>query len=133
MPPELQAFDHMHVFVADRARAEEWYRRVLGLTRSEALEFWATDGGPLTLQNASGSIHIALFERPTQPCRSVIAMRVSAQAYQDWKAHLDKLLPGEVSEQDHEASWSLYFRDPDGNPYELTTYEVADLRPEGSP
>ncbi len=27
------------------------------------LEFWATDGGPLTIGDASGSIHLALFER----------------------------------------------------------------------
>lgn len=33
MPPELRAFDHVHVFVADRARAEAWYGEVLGLRR----------------------------------------------------------------------------------------------------
>jgi catechol-2,3-dioxygenase len=125
MRPELQAFDHIHVYVTDRAKAEEWYGRILGLSRSKDLEFWATDGGPLTIQNDSGSIHIALFERPAQPCRSVVAIRVSAEGYKAWKSHLEELLPGQVSEQDHEASMSLYFADPDGNPYELTTYEVT--------
>ena len=121
---ELQAFDHVHVYVADRAMAEAWYRDVLHLHRSKELEFWSSDGGPLTIQNSSGSIHIALFERPVQPCRSVVAIRVSAAGYVSWKAHLENVLPGLVSEEDHEASLSLYFRDPDGNPYELTTYEV---------
>ena len=33
--------------------------------------------------------------------------------------------PPEV--EDHEVSWSLYFSDPDGNPYEITCYEYAEL------
>ena len=122
---ELEAFDHVHVYVTDRPKAEEWYRRILQLHRSQELEFWSSGGGPLTIQNASGSIHIALFERPAQPCRSVVAIRVNAEGYRAWKAHLERVLPGLVSEQDHEASLSLYFCDPDGNPYELTTYDVA--------
>ena len=122
---ELQDFDHVHVYVTDRANAEEWYRDVLHLHRSKELEFWSSDGGPLTIQNSSGSIHIALFERPAQPCRSVVAFRVGAVGYESWKAHLEHVFPGQVSEEDHEASLSLYFRDPDGNPYELTTYEVG--------
>lgn len=128
MPPELQAFDHVHVFVSNRLKSEDWYRSVLGLHRTKELEFWAEDGGPLTIQNASGTVHIALFERPAQPCRSVIALRVSASEYQAWKAHLQASLPGQVSEEDHVASLSLYFGDPDGNPYELTTYEVAKVK-----
>ena len=132
MPPDLQVIDHVHVFVADRTRAEAWYGKVLGLRRSKELEFWATDGGPLTVQNESGSVHIALFERPVQPCRSVVAIRVSAAGYRAWKTHLEGLLPGKVGEQDHEASRSLYFTDPDGNPYELTTYEISSRRDRAS-
>ena len=127
MPPELQAFDHVHVFVTNRANAEEWYSKVLGLYRTKELEFWAIDGGPLTIQSRSGTIHIALFERTAQTCRSTIALRVGAAEYVAWKAYLERLLPGQVSEEDHVASRSLYFGDPDGNPYELTTYEVKAL------
>ncbi len=125
MPPKLLAIDHIHVFVVDRAESERWYLRVLGLKRTPNLEFWATGGGPLTLQDESGQIHIALFERPAKPCRSTIALRVHGSTFRRWQSHLEHELPGAVSFEDHEASVSLYFADLDGNPYEITTYEVS--------
>jgi catechol 2,3-dioxygenase-like lactoylglutathione lyase family enzyme len=124
MPPELQAFDHVHVFVTHLASAEKWYSEVLGLHRTKELEFWAKDGGPLTIQNRSGSIHLALFESAAQSCRSTVALRVGAAEYVAWKEHLQRLLPGQVSEEDHQVSLSLYFSDPDRNPFEVTTYDV---------
>lgn len=127
MAPPLQAFDHIHVFVSDRAAAEMWYRRVLGLTRTAELQAWAANGGPLTVQNADGTIHLALFERPVQPCRSTIALRVSASAFAAWRVHLTQALGQAPSFEDHQMSVSLYFSDPDGNPYEITTYDVGQL------
>ena len=128
MPLRLQAIDHVHVYVRDRAAAEQWYARVLGLARSKNLEFWATGGGPLTLEDSTGSVHLALFERTAQPCRSTIALRVSGAEFLAWQAHLERQLPGAVTAQDHKASLSLYFADPDGNPYEVTTYEVSAVQ-----
>jgi catechol-2,3-dioxygenase len=128
MPPRLQAFDHVHVYVQDRLAAERWYAKVLGFTRSKELEFWATGGGPLTLENDTGSVHLALFERPAQRCRSTIALRVSGTEFLSWRTHLERELVGENTFEDHQASMSLYFADPDGNPYELTTYEVGAVK-----
>lgn len=125
--PLLEAFDHVHVFVRDRAASEHWYAAVLGLGRSKDLEFWASPEGPLTLQNVSGSIHLALFEREPRPCRSTIALRVGAEQYVQWRDHLTRMLAGAVTEEDHTASMSLYFSDIDGNPYEITTYERGGL------
>jgi catechol-2,3-dioxygenase len=34
-------------------------------------------------------------------------------------------LGGPVKPVDHGLAWSLYFADPDGNPYEITTYDHA--------
>lgn len=123
MPPEIEAFDHIHVFVADRSAAERWYYQALGFTRSKELEFWATNGGPLTLQNITGSVHLALFERPSQKNRATVALRVGAKQFNQWLIHLRAQLPGIVTVEDHGVSLSLYFHDPDGNPYEITTYE----------
>lgn len=73
-------------------------------------------------------MHIALFERSPQACRSTLALRVNGAEYLKWRLHLKAVLAGQVSEEDHEASLSLYFADPDGNPYEITTYEHAEVR-----
>jgi catechol-2,3-dioxygenase len=134
MTPDILAFDHVHVFVRDHGEAQAWYRRVLGFTLTPELEFWAADGGPLTIQNASGTVHIALFERGERAnkrepllCRSTIALRVDAAGWLAWREHLARELPGAINEEDHVASMSLYFNDPDGNPYEITTYDVAEL------
>jgi catechol-2,3-dioxygenase len=129
MPPEIEAFDHIHVYVADRAAAERWYGQALGFVRTPELAVWAADGGPLTLQNSSASVHLALFERPREKNRATIALRVNGAQFEQWLAHLRRELDGEVTLQDHELSVSLYFRDPDGNPYEITTYDHAAARP----
>ena len=61
MIPSFKRVDHIHVFVADRAVAEDWYTSVLGFARVKELEFWAPEGGPLTLSDGSGTVHVALF------------------------------------------------------------------------
>ena len=66
-----------------------------------------------------------MARRPTRPCRSTIALRVSGRDFASWREHLGRELGGAVSFEHHQASVSLYFDDPDGNPYEITTYEVA--------
>jgi catechol-2,3-dioxygenase len=127
--PSFTGIDHIHVHVADRAAAEAWYASVLGLTRAPQLAFWATGGGPLTLADASGSVHLALFEhQPLQECRSTIALGATAAAFMAWRARLALALGRELALSDHEVSWSIYFADPDGNPFEITTYEYDAVK-----
>lgn len=123
MTPLLERMDHIHVFVADRSASEKWYASVLGFTRVPELEFWSPDGGPLTIANPGGTIHLALFERPAEKCRSTIALAAGAEAFLAWRAHLARALARPIEAIDHALSWSLYFDDPDGNPYEITSYE----------
>lgn len=130
MAPTLEHIDHIHVFVADRPASEKWYAKVLGLTQAAELSFWSADGGPLTIANASGTIHLALFERPAQKCRSTIALRATAAELLAWRTHLASALGRSIEVVDHQVSWSLYFNDPDGNPFEITSYEYAVLAPQ---
>lgn len=135
--PPLSSVDHLHVFVQDRAAAERWYADVLGLRRVDALAHWAADGGPLTLADAADRVHLALFERPPQPNRATIALGVDAAAFIAWRAHLARWLGAAPEAVDHDQSWSIYFSDPDRNPYEITCYQhdtiAAALQAEGAP
>ena len=120
---DLDRIDHVHVFVRDRARAEAWYRETLGLAPIAELASWASNGGPLMLGNASRSIQLALFERPAKEGRTVVAFGVAGPAFDAWRRHLAEALGRPLDPVDHELCWSLYFSDPDGNAFELTTYD----------
>ena len=124
---KLESIDHVHVYTPERARAETWYGRVLGLTRVTEFEHWASKEGPLFLSNPERSVSLALFERPPQSTRSVIAFRVTGEDFITWRTHLREVF-GSIEEVDHAGSWSLYFTDPDGNPFEITSYDYKFLR-----
>ena len=85
------------------------------------------EGWPLFLANTDRSVSIALFERPLQSTRSTIAFRVNGQDFLVWLERLREIL-GKIDEVDHEGSWSLYFSDPDGNPFEITSYDYQWLK-----
>ena len=125
MTPTFNGIDHIHINVTDRARAESWYANVLGFRRVTELEFWSAEGGPLTLVDASNRVHLALFES-SDIQNTTIALNVSSADFTAWIKHLSK--HGiEVKPIDHQVSWSIYFKDVDGNPFEITTYEYSQL------
>ena len=119
--PQINGIDHIHVNVSDRAKSEQWYARVLLLTREKELEFWAVDGGPLIINDKDKTLHLALFES-NKIQDTIIALNTSATGLRQWIEHLKK--EGVATKPiDHDVSWSVYFKDPDGNPFEITTYE----------
>lgn len=128
MSPALENIDHIQVYVSDRHTAESWYKDILDLHRNPKLELWSkSDDGPLMLTNTSGTVMLAIFEKPFQACRSTIAFAVRAKEFLVWEKHLRKNLPSIGRVVDHEVSWSIYFNDLDGNPYEITCYDYDDL------
>jgi catechol 2,3-dioxygenase-like lactoylglutathione lyase family enzyme len=112
--------------VRDRAAAQLWYKSVLGLEPVVDLLAWARDGGPLTLANPEGNIHLALFESD-QVQNTTVAFDVSGNGFFQWLDHLQEL-GFELSIINHDLSWSIYIKDPDGNPFEITTYDYAYVR-----
>lgn len=122
MIPEITGIDHVHVYVKNWADAEEWYAKVLGYERVEALMPWATENGPLTVESPDGSVHLALFESDEPVAISAIAFGANADQFVAWKQHLESH-ELDLRLADHKLAWSLYFRDPWDNMFEITTYE----------
>ncbi len=121
MAPSVERVDHIHVFVRDRAAAERWYAESLGFARVAALAHWADEGGPVMIGNSSDTVRLALFEGPPEKCRSTIAMAVSSEEFLAWQRHLAQVLGCPIEAVDHGVAWSLYFSDPDENPFEITS------------
>ena len=44
-----------------------------------------------------------------------------------WRSHLAEALKQPMHPVDHQVAWSLYFSDPDGNPFEITCYDYDSL------
>lgn len=122
MTPKLNGIDHVHIYVDDWEKAEKWYEDVMGFKRVEAFMVWAVEGGPLTLENPEGNIHLAVFEKAGHPDTSAIAFSASGEEFLAWKSHLeDHGLDLRLT--DHQLAYSLYFHDLWGNLHEITTYE----------
>lgn len=132
----VDGLDHVHLEVADREAAAAWLNRVLGLRRAEVYAGWADDPmGPMFLESASGRNCIALFARGrhtgSAPGDHTIAFRVNGPGF---LAFLDSINSLQLSDHtgaavmrdhrvDHQKAWSIYFCDPDGNRFEVTTYD----------
>ena len=126
MTPEFNGIDHVHLYVPRRDEAADWYLQVLGFRVVDKLLFWATPSGPLTLEDSSGRIYLALFERPDAGASSAIAFSADGEAFLNWRSHLQS--HGlDVRISDHIVSWSLYFQDPYDNLHEISTFDYATV------
>jgi catechol-2,3-dioxygenase len=121
MAPALNGIDHFHLYVVDKLKSMKWYQEFLGFKAVTALEFWNDENGPLTIEDSSG-IHLALFTRTNQPPSTSIAFKTNGEGFLLWHKYLvEKGLSVRIA--DHKTSWSIYFKDPDDNMHEITSYE----------
>jgi glyoxylase I family protein len=118
---DVEGLDHVAFAVSDQSASADWYRRLLGL-ESVYEETWG--GIPLMLVG-SGGTGFALFQSGEDRPGGFrhVALRVTRSQYEAAKRQFQSEgIP--FDEQDHTVARSVYFRDPDGIPLELTTYEV---------
>jgi catechol 2,3-dioxygenase-like lactoylglutathione lyase family enzyme len=136
---KVQRLDHVHIYVRDRTAAEAWYGRVLGLVRHVLPDARDLPGGPILLSSDEGVTHIALFEAKDDADKSAartVAFRIDGRGFLAFLDQLDELAL--ISPQgrrvsrndvvDHGATLTVYFTDPDGNRFEVATYDHAFTR-----
>ncbi len=129
-------FDHIELFVPNRAQAAEWYGQAFGFQVMEDFRNWAIEGGPLMISNDGGDTMIALFEGPPQGHEEVrgfrrLAFRVTDAEFLSFMESSGSVLAaplGPENMKDHEKAISVYFSDPYGNHLEVTTYDHAEVR-----
>ncbi|MBH10695.1 MAG: hypothetical protein CMG74_10175 [Candidatus Marinimicrobia bacterium] len=126
MKPKLKNIDHIHIFLTYRKESLKWYRTVLGLKPVKNLLFWGKTG-PLTIGNDEKSIHIALFKGEPRENRSVVAFNTSGKEFINWHKKINDAANDNIEVVDHSVSFSIYFQDPYGNPYEITSYDYTIL------
>lgn len=134
--------DHVELFVPDRHEAAQWYQRVLGLEILAEYEQWAADiRGPLMISSDDGNTKLALFEgAPPGPGQAsgfrLVAFRVGAAGFIRFLERLGDLQLKDHRDQavtvdsviDHAKAYSVYFSDPYGHRFEVTTYEYEASR-----
>lgn len=136
----VQQIDHVELYVPDQDEAAEWYREVFGLEALAEYRFWAEEGGPLMISSNNGGTMLALFKgQPPgfQEPRGFrrVAFRVDASGFLQFLDHVqttpvfnhDGQPTRHLDVIDHDASYSVYFCDPYGNRYEVTTYDYDEV------
>ncbi len=129
--------DHLHLYVADTHRATAWYADVRGPTPHAGLAARANDPmGPWIL--AAGDDDGPVAYRPplrTAAARHDIRISDGGRGYRAFRRApaapsidgSDWHDPSSSDIVDHGGSVSLYFRDVDANPLEVTCYGVTGL------
>lgn len=121
----LQKLDHIALQVKDLQKSIDWYTRVLGLERWENPDWGEVPVFMLTT-NKTG---IALFPSaagnplPDEVRTIHFAFQVEGPGFAEARDHLTGLSV-DWGFQDHVASKSIYFRDPDNYLLEITTYDL---------
>ena len=123
---KLQNIDHIHVFVSDRHKALDWYNNIFGLKPSEEMVV-LPESGPLMIRNNEGKINIALFKGEPKDNHAVIAFKVSGEEFITCHKTINYSLIEDLEVVDHDIQFSIYFEDPFGNPYEITSYDYDML------
>lgn len=128
----VHQIDHVELFVPDRYEAAEWYGRVFGLEIVRNYEDWAAGGGPLMVSSDGGSTMLALFEGEPQRSGEAagfhrVAFRVDGERFMWFLDRTRELELPRSGVVDHEKAYSIYFRDPYGNPFEITTYDYEHV------
>ena len=119
---QVQGLDHVAIAVQDVARSAAWYQSRFG-RGGRYREVW--HGDPTFL--CAGATCVALIpskEGVGDRGARHFAFRVDRANFERARTELDRQQIA-YEFDDHEVSWGLYLRDPDGHVVELACYEVT--------
>jgi catechol 2,3-dioxygenase-like lactoylglutathione lyase family enzyme len=139
---QVDQIDHIEVFVPDRYEAAQWYEKVLGLKIVKGFKRWSYNPhGPLMIATPKAKTKLALFNGEPQLRRKTagshcLAFRVSGKNFLKFLDVLKDLkLPDDSGRiltssdyHDYTKAFSIYFCDPWGHRFEITTYEHETVR-----
>lgn len=129
---EIDALDHVHLYVADLDQAAGWYTRILGLQVMPS-----SKSNSRYMATPKGQYCATLFlGQPPSDGDHTTAFRVPGRIFRDFGDRLAELqIPGRQNSPltrteaaDHGLAWSYYFQDADGNHLEITTYDHQTTR-----
>jgi len=132
---QLEQIDHIALRCASPEATMQWYLDTLGFQHVFPGQ-WG--GSPIVLR--LGSTYLTLFPQkenappPTNERAWHLALRAANHA--DFQSAQTELQAKGIAFQfrDHEIAHSIYFADPDGFLLEITTYDLANKRPDaGAP
>ncbi len=116
----IRSLDHIAITVKDVEASAIWYEEVLGLKRMDFSDAW----GPIPLMMFSEAGNgLALFPKENNSSREATLMHIAFLIdYKDLESAKSMLESKSIAVefQDHKATHSIYFFDPDGYEIELT-------------
>lgn len=121
---QVQGLDHIALAVRDVARSAEWYQTLFGL-EERYRDVW--HGEPTFL--CAGSTCVALIQADEKLVGvgdlgvRHFAFRVDRENFERARQELERR-GVEYQFDDHDVSWGLYLKDPDGHVVELACYDV---------
>ena len=129
---KVSQIDHVHVYVADRRAAARWYADVLGLEVCHEIE-GEDDGVPLVFRATAATPASRSSNAPDASPRADRRFRVARGLPRIPRPSRSLRVEGGTGGRSPfrlvaPTTVLLYFNDPDGNPYELTTYDYDDVR-----
>ncbi|MCA8155593.1 VOC family protein [Burkholderia sp. MS389] len=121
--PKIQ-FTHCGIFCSDLDRMVDYYRKALGFVISD--KGVASTGHNLYFMTQDPEIHhqLVLFDgKPTDlPFNPVNQLSFLLDSLDDLRTYYQRAKRAGVAaieQVDHGNAWSIYFKDPEGNPIEL--------------
>lgn len=128
---QVGSIDHVELSVPDRYEAADWYNEALGFEIVEEFEHWADlSAYPLMISSDDGNTMLALFKgTPSNGSGGFqrVAFETSGENFLRFRERSEEIpnidARGQRNVIDFGRAYSVFFSDPYGHSFEVTTYD----------